>query len=181
MLLLGPGSIEKEKNYLTCGATAKQSKKPCKRPAGWGTDHPGEGRCKLHGGSSTGPKTAQGRLKVALTHTKHGKYSKLLQNSMDKSKHYREIAESLLPEFELDPEAAATQVRIDTLIKLMARMQYLTYQDVPLDNVSSIARTIMQILEELDKGSEEKPPASITEIEAIVALRMKRRDFNKGD
>ncbi len=28
---------------------------PCKRPAGWGTDHPGTGRCKLHGGKSTGP------------------------------------------------------------------------------------------------------------------------------
>lgn len=25
---------------------------PCKRPAGWGTDHVGTGRCKLHGGKS---------------------------------------------------------------------------------------------------------------------------------
>lgn len=24
----------------------------CKQPAGWGTDHVGEGKCKLHGGSS---------------------------------------------------------------------------------------------------------------------------------
>jgi hypothetical protein len=24
----------------------------CNRPAGWGTDHPGQGRCKLHGGST---------------------------------------------------------------------------------------------------------------------------------
>lgn len=177
MLLLGPGLEEKEANYPTCGANAKQSKKPCKRPAGWGTDHPGEGRCKLHGGSSTGPRTAQGRLKVALAHTKHGKYSKLLQNSMDKSKYYREIAESLLQEFELDPASAATQVRLDTLIKLMSRMQYLTYLDVPLDNVSSIARTILEILSELESSEDEKPPTSITEIEAIVALRMKRRDF----
>ncbi len=177
MLLLGPGLEEKEANYPTCGANAKQSKKPCKRPAGWGTDHPGEGRCKLHGGSSTGPKTAQGRLKVALAHTKHGKYSKLLQNSMDKSKYYREIAENLLPEFELDPASAAAQVRLDTLIKLMSRMQYLTYLDVPLDNVSSIARTILEILSELESGEDEKAPTSITEIEAIVALRMKRRGF----
>jgi hypothetical protein len=28
----------------------------CGRPAGWGTNHPGKGRCKLHGGRSTGPK-----------------------------------------------------------------------------------------------------------------------------
>ena len=27
----------------------------CKRPAGWGTEHQGEGRCKLHGGRSGRP------------------------------------------------------------------------------------------------------------------------------
>lgn len=32
-----------------CGATNRNGE-PCQRPAGWGTDHPGEGRCKLHGG-----------------------------------------------------------------------------------------------------------------------------------
>jgi len=33
-----------------CGARTRAGK-PCKRPAGWATDHPGEGRCKLHGGA----------------------------------------------------------------------------------------------------------------------------------
>ena len=28
---------------------------PCERPAGWGTDHVGEGRCKLHGGNAGRP------------------------------------------------------------------------------------------------------------------------------
>jgi hypothetical protein len=36
-----------------CGATGRQSGKPCRRPAGWGTDHPGVGTCKLHLGSTT--------------------------------------------------------------------------------------------------------------------------------
>lgn len=31
---------------------------PCTRPAGWGTDHPGDGRCKLHGGSTRSHRTA---------------------------------------------------------------------------------------------------------------------------
>lgn len=35
-----------------CGATAKRTRQPCQRPAGWGTDHPGLGRCKLHGGAT---------------------------------------------------------------------------------------------------------------------------------
>jgi hypothetical protein len=33
-----------------CGAKKKQSEGNCARPAGWGTDHPGTGQCKLHGG-----------------------------------------------------------------------------------------------------------------------------------
>lgn len=38
-----------------CGARRRQGDhQPCRRPAGWGTDHPGEGRCKLHGGASPG-------------------------------------------------------------------------------------------------------------------------------
>jgi hypothetical protein len=34
-----------------CGAT-NNAGGPCELPAGWGTDHVGEGRCKLHGGAS---------------------------------------------------------------------------------------------------------------------------------
>lgn len=34
-----------------CGAK-NRSGQPCKRPAGWGTDHVGTGKCKLHGGAS---------------------------------------------------------------------------------------------------------------------------------
>lgn len=32
-----------------CGAKTRNGE-PCKRPAGWGTSHTGEGRCKQHGG-----------------------------------------------------------------------------------------------------------------------------------
>src|SRR4051794_34014182 len=35
-----------------CGAQTRQTGLPCGRGAGWGTDHPGHGRCKLHGGRS---------------------------------------------------------------------------------------------------------------------------------
>jgi|SRR6185369_16132013 len=35
-----------------CGAPRRQADAPCTRPAGWGTPHPGIGRCKLHGGST---------------------------------------------------------------------------------------------------------------------------------
>ena len=39
----------------TCGATKRDgSGDECQLPAGWGTDHTGEGRCKHHGGASSG-------------------------------------------------------------------------------------------------------------------------------
>ncbi|WP_157464919.1 hypothetical protein [Deinococcus apachensis] len=53
------GTTKAERAKLPlCGA--KHNKRPgtCKRPAGWGTDHPGEGRCKLHGGVGQKPSLA---------------------------------------------------------------------------------------------------------------------------
>ena len=43
-----------------CGGKKKSDGKPCTRPKGWGTKHPGFGACKLHGGSTgTGEKAGQ--------------------------------------------------------------------------------------------------------------------------
>lgn len=41
-----------------CGAKKRQGEGNCTRPAGWGTDHPGTGRCKLHGGGTVSHRTA---------------------------------------------------------------------------------------------------------------------------
>jgi hypothetical protein len=51
---------------------------PCERPAGWGTDHAGEGRCKLHGGNAGRP-------------VKHGRYSvKAREGLEEKIRQYQE-------------------------------------------------------------------------------------------
>jgi hypothetical protein len=34
------------------------------------------GRCRIHGGTSTGPRTAAGRARIAAAHTTHGGYGK---------------------------------------------------------------------------------------------------------
>lgn len=49
-----PTTREGRKKGPECGAKNRQGE-PCQRPAGWGTDHPGEGRCKLHGGVGQKP------------------------------------------------------------------------------------------------------------------------------
>ena len=42
-----------------CGAYARSTGRPCQAPV-----VPGKQRCKLHGGLSTGPKTAEGRARI---------------------------------------------------------------------------------------------------------------------
>lgn len=72
----GVGGVnEKERGNLMfvklCGARSKQaSHRPCCQPA------MANGKCRLHGGKSTGPRTEEGRQKIALANTKHGRYSR---------------------------------------------------------------------------------------------------------
>ena len=47
------------KNFQRCGAFARSAGQPCKAKALT------NGRCKNHGGMSTGPKTPEGRLAIA--------------------------------------------------------------------------------------------------------------------
>jgi hypothetical protein len=41
-----------EPEYPPCGSKLRNKPGSCRRPAGWGTSHPGTGTCKLHGGST---------------------------------------------------------------------------------------------------------------------------------
>ena len=69
-------STSRKTPLLVCGASSKG--KFCRNPAGSGTDHVGHGRCKWHGGCSTGPKTEEGRQAVAKNSAIHNLYAKCL-------------------------------------------------------------------------------------------------------
>lgn len=53
-----------------CGATTR-SGEPCKKAA-----MKGRARCRNHGGASTGPRTEEGRKRIAAVHTTHGRLTK---------------------------------------------------------------------------------------------------------
>jgi len=54
-----------------CGARSKRNNhQPCKQPA------MKNGRCRLHGGKSTGPRTLEGKKLSASANFKHGRYTK---------------------------------------------------------------------------------------------------------
>lgn len=53
----------KNPEMAVCGAT-KRNGDPCLRGSGWGTDHPGYGRCKWHSGSTEAGKTNAAKLEA---------------------------------------------------------------------------------------------------------------------
>lgn len=55
----------------TCGARTRLGD-PCKRPAGWGTDHNGFGRCSYHGGKTPNGRVNGARLAAEATVARFG-------------------------------------------------------------------------------------------------------------
>lgn len=93
-------------NKNHCNAVAKSTGNPCKRPAGWGTGHPGTGRCKLHGGKSLGG--------IASPTYKTGKYSRYLP---DKLANRYEMAVNDPGLLELNHEIALLDSRLASLLE----------------------------------------------------------------
>lgn len=76
-----------------CNAKTKQRGLPCRQPAGYKTDHPGQGRCFVHGGRAN---------RVV---TKHGRYSQIkhhrVSEIMDRMAQVEQNVMDLIPEAQL--------------------------------------------------------------------------------
>jgi hypothetical protein len=81
-----------------CGRPTRQTGKPCTQTAGWGTDHPGEGACKLHGG---------------CTPIKHGRYSQIKGHLGDKIQEHLDRPDPL----NLLPELASLMALLEIWLK----------------------------------------------------------------
>ena len=79
--------IKPHERVKKCGARNRQGK-PCQ---GFGM---GNGRCKFHGGMSSGPKTEAGKRRIAQAHYKHGRYTK-------KAKRLRKFARLMIAQTRL--------------------------------------------------------------------------------
>ena len=79
---------------LRCTAKSLRSGKQCSKPA---MNSSRTQKCTHHGGRSTGPKTKEGRERIAKAHTIHGESSKAarLRHSKD-SAHISMLEDSLL-------------------------------------------------------------------------------------
>lgn len=92
--------VEAELGFSVCGARTKSTtdQHPCKNRAGYLTEHPGEGRCKFHGGSNP---------------VKSGKFSMLRHYDLNaKVNEYIETAELM----DIRSAVATVWATIDTLL-----------------------------------------------------------------
>jgi hypothetical protein len=54
------------------------------------------GRCRMHGGASTGPKTADGLARICAARTKHGLYSSEMARLRGACAEMRRLARQIL-------------------------------------------------------------------------------------
>lgn len=66
-----------------CGAKGKRTGRSCRQPA------MANGRCRLHGGKSTGPITVEGLKRAQTANWKHGEYSQMTRN------HFRALKKAI--------------------------------------------------------------------------------------
>jgi len=73
-----------------CGAKTRKGTE-CQRPA-----NKRNGRCRVHGGASTGPRTEEGRTRISDANLRHGRYTKdKLEKRRENAAKGREIRKEL--------------------------------------------------------------------------------------
>ena len=116
-----------------CGAKARRTGCACRAPA------MANGRCRSHGGKSTGPRTAEGRASVGRAHTTHGKYTQATLGTKDwvhtrycrvMARRFR-LAQALTRHLRWLPRALAERVRAFDVPELRAPARYTQFQDAP--------------------------------------------------
>ena len=136
------------KPHDICGAKNRNGE-PCKLKAGWGTDHLGEGRCKFHGGKSTGADPE--KMKKNKNSVKTGEYETLWYDTLDDNEKEKleEMTTSILEQ--LDHEIKLTNIRIG---RMMGRIENLK------DKKEIVSRTTEQTF---INGDGEEAGGNITE------------------
>src|SRR5208282_216518 len=117
-----------------CGAKARTTGCSCCAPA------MPNGRCRLHGGKSTGPRTPEGRASLARAHTTHGEYAEAGPGAVRRAAN--RYTRMLLRRSRLKiaafnllrglPPALAARLLADEVTELHAPVHYAWFQDAPV-------------------------------------------------
>lgn len=160
-----PGKRGRQGEYSgpVCGAktrTAEKEGRPCQKPAGWGTSHPGYGACRLHGGS-----TPVHVAKAALEQVRDEMPVPLLVRQVDRDT-IRRVVLAVTNGLELD---IAQQVRARELLD--REIQALS-SPIKAKEARRIAR---QAKADADREAIEREEALLDELSQRRVIRRRRR------
>ena len=161
-----------------CGAKTRAGT-PCQQPAGWGTSHAGTGRCKLHGGASTGPKPES--LKKNKNAVSTGEYETIWMDTLtDEEK-------KLLPKVKhevidlIDDDIKLIEIRI-------RRMMQRINNSGDAENTSNIEEALTrvqgkktQLLKLKYQVENNEAPDSVNVNNYINAIKSRSEDIWEGD
>lgn len=122
-------TVLRESTHL-CNSRKRQGEGYCTRPAGWGTAHVGQGRCKLHGGNGS---TAS---------LQHGRYSRYLKLQL------QEQTERFLDDptpLDLLPELASQRAILEHLLQQPEALQEWDKGLDAIKSIEAIVKTVAHI------------------------------------
>jgi len=162
-----------------CGAKAKSTGEECKLVAGYGTSHLGEGRCKYHGGASTGPKPEN--MKQNKNAVSTGEYETIWMDTLTDEE------QQLLPKVKhevidlIDDDIKLIEIRI-------RRMMQRINQSVEAENTSNIEEALTrvqgkktQLLKLKYQVENDEAPDSVNVNNYINAIRGRSEEVWEGD
>lgn len=116
----------------------------CQQPAGWGTDHVGQGRCKLHGGSIP---------------VRHGRYSKRLRSTLG----------DRIQELAADPDLLDLSEELATSRALLERaLEKLEEEELDVEAATRIVAEVTRIAKRIEDIRAQNA-LSIKELQRIMA------------
>jgi len=135
---------------LPTGGAESRAGKPCKRRAGWGTNHPGKYKCKLHGGVGQKP---SGRY--ATINASPRLRDLIAQHTADKDPY------NLLPELSLFRALSTEYIERHSDLTAALLAWHASHTTGYLEAVKLWREQLAHWVEEKDLGQEGEPPPPI--------------------
>ena len=138
----------------TCDATTSGGGS-CDLPAGWGTSHAGDGKCKHHGGASTGAPEGNDNAQKHALHADRGKFYDRL--SADKQTRVDEIEAALIDRYTArhgtQPDVAAVQDLFEIAVSYAQREYARDWMAEHADETDGNPMAEKRVIGQRDDGS----------------------------
>ena len=162
-------SISKQP-YDNCGAKTRSGGK-CQLKAGWGTDHVGEGKCKLHGGASKGPPKGNKNAR------KHGVYESVIRDQLKDEE--KETFDKVSADDDLKQELKILRFKLLRLLEPVEQQQIMSngqIETIEIDEVTkskAIAKLVDNIRKLVKDNKEINGGDEAEKVDEVVKAMMK--------